>query len=111
MKKFLKLISVILCAVTVLSCAAVFSAAGKTYDKNAYGTNGEGKDTNIPLGTSYGIRLGINGEFCAVSVRLSTYVKADTKATVALYKWEGNYDDTISDKPKASHQFDPSTTI
>jgi hypothetical protein len=107
MKKFLKLISVILCAVTVLSCAAVFSAAGKTYDKNAYGTNGEGKDTNIPLGTSYGIRLGMNGEFCAVSVRLSTYVKADTKATVALYKWEDNYDDTISDKPKASQQFDP----
>ncbi|MBQ7699733.1 MAG: hypothetical protein IJT49_05265 [Clostridia bacterium] len=107
MKRILQFICVLLCAATVLSCAAAFFAAGKRYDKNAYGSEGEGRDTNIPLGTCYGVRLGINGEFTAVSVRLSTYTKSDSKATVELYKWADNYDDTVRSAPVASKQFDP----
>lgn len=107
MKKFLRLLCVFICAFTVLSCTAVFSAGNGSYDKNAYGSESECKDTNIPLGTSYGVRLGINGEFKAVSVRLSTYVKSDTKATVNLYKWTDDYDKTILSDPISSKQFDP----
>ena len=107
MKRMIRFISVLLCAATVFSFAAVISATKGKYDKNAYGPESGCRDTNIPLGTSYGVRLGINGEFNAVSVRLSTYVKTDTVATVSLYKWSNDYDDTVKSEPIASKQFDP----
>lgn len=106
MNKFLKIICFLLCSVTVLSCAFVFSAAG-SFDKNAYGSESGCRDTNIPLGTSYGVRLGINGGFNGVSVRLSTYLKTDSVALVSVYKWTDDYDKTVKTEPVASKKFDP----
>lgn len=107
MSKHYRYICIILCFITVLSSFTVLSASEQTFDKNAYGTNGEGTPANIPQDTSYGIRLGINGHFNAVSVRLSTYLKQDTKATVSVYKWADNFDDTVKTAPVAKKQFDP----
>lgn len=107
MKSFLRLISVIICAATLLSCAMFISADAATFDKNAYPSSGDGASTQIPLGSKYGVRLGINGEFSAVSVRLSTYLNGDTISTVSVYKWNNDYETTVKSDPVASKQFNP----
>ena len=104
MKKLITAICLILVAATVFS-AAVF-ADGGTYEVNAYPREGEGSAISVPLGTKYGVRLGLNAPFCGVSVRLSTYHKTDTVATVFVYKWNTDYDETVSGEPVASHTFD-----
>ena len=105
MKNVSRFISVVLCICAVLSSALFVSAA--TYMKDAYGDEAECSDASIALNTSAGIRLGINGEFSSVSVRMSTYLRTDTAATVKLYKWSGSYDETLDTDPIVSQTFDP----
>ena len=105
MKKFvcIILLSAMLLSSVILSTTA--SAAG--FNVNAYGSEGEGVDTRIGLGETFGMRLYFNAPFNALSVRLSTYVKTDTIAEVSLFRWTGDFEDTIKSDPIVSHIFDP----
>ena len=104
MKKFL---CILLASLMILSAAAVTVSADATYKVNAYGDETEGADSNIPLGNTVGIRLYLNAPFKAVSVRLSTYLKTDSVATVLLYKWDGDFEDTLKTEPITQKTFDP----
>lgn len=104
MKKF---ISILLAAVMALSVMSLSVLADETYQVNAYGTQGEGSPTRISLNCTYGERLKLNAPFNAVSVRLSTYVKNDTVATVSVYKWKTDFEETLKAEPLAEGKFDP----
>ncbi len=104
MKRFL---CILLTAMMIVSAAALTAQADEEYRVNAYGDESGGSDNNIPLGDTCGVRLCINAPFKALSVRLSTYLKADSVATVSLFKWAGDFEDTIKTTPLAEKTFNP----
>lgn len=104
MKKFL---CILLTAFMLFSSVALFASAESGYKVNAYGSEGEGSPTRISLNSTFGIRLYLNAPFNAVSVRLSTYVKKDTIATVSVFKWDGDFEKTINNAPVAQKTFNP----
>ncbi len=102
-----KLLCILLTVFMLFSSVALFADAAGEYRVNAYGNESGGSDFNIPLGSTYGIRLNLNAPFKALSVRLSTYVKNDTVATILLYKWTGDFEDTLNSAPIAKKTFNP----
>lgn len=105
MKKLVWAVSLMLAVATVFS--VVTFASDGTYNVNAYSNEGEGSAVSIALGTKYGVRLGINGAFCGVSVRLSTYLNKDSVASVTVRRWDTDYETTVGSEPLASKTFDP----
>lgn len=102
-----KLICVIIAIITALSAASLTAFADESFKVNAYGSESECVDTNIPLGSTFGIRLCMAAPFKGISVRLSTYLKKDTVATVSLYKWAGDFESTLKSASLAEKKFDP----
>ncbi len=105
MKKFISVLCILLAAAMIIPVAV--TAADEGYSVNAYGSESDCSAVSVPLGTKYGIRLGLNAPFNGISVRLSTYLQADTVATVLLYKWNTDFDETTASEPIASKTFDP----
>ena len=102
-----KLLCIIIAAVMLTSAVALTAYADGAYNVNAYGPESGGSDTRIAPGETAGIRLHMNAPFNALSVRLSTYLKKDTVATVSLYKWADDFEDTLKTTPLATKVFNP----
>ena len=102
-----KTICLLIAMIMVISAASLTVHADQTFKVNAYGDESGGSDSNIPLGDTCGVRLKLNAPFKAISVRLSTYLKSDSVATVMLFKWAGDFEDTLKTAPLAQKTFEP----
>ena len=91
----------------ILSAAALTASAEGEYRVNAYGSEDACSDSNIPLGSTVGIRLNLTAPFKGLSVRLSTYLQSDSIATVSLYKWAGDFESTLKTAPLTEKTFNP----
>ena len=102
-----KVLCILISALMIFTAAVLTVSAEGEYKINAYGDESGGSDNNIPLGDTCGIRLIMNAPFKALSVRLSTYLKSDSIATISLYKWAGDFEDTLKTAPLAEKTFNP----
>ncbi len=73
---------------------------------NAYDTSLPGRSAKA-IADDYCIRLNLGAPFTAFSISMPTWSAADSEATVAIYKWNKSYDDTIKADPIASEHLAP----
>ena len=61
------------------------------------------------IGKTFSYRANIGGEFTGFGFHMPTWTKPDSKATMAIYKWQGSYEATLKTQPIASKRYDPMT--
>ncbi|MBQ7378181.1 MAG: hypothetical protein IJW70_00710 [Clostridia bacterium] len=105
-RKFLSTALCLLITLSMLAAVAVSVVYAADSTVNIY-------DKSLPnrlakqIGGDYGIRIGFNGAFTALSVSIPTWSTSDSSATLSLYVWDTNYDTTIAAEPVASKDFIP----
>ena len=58
-------------------------------------------------GSVYGLRMNYGAPFNGVEVSMPTWSTSDSAATLSIYKWQDDYDTTLSSAPIAKKVFDP----
>ena len=61
----------------------------------------------VQAGSVYGQRMHYNAPFDGVEVSMPTWNTEDSAATLSIYKWLGDFDDTVASAPIASVVLDP----
>ncbi len=72
----------------------------------AFDTSNPGRGPQA-ITSDYAIHMSMGAPFTCVSPSMPTWSKKDSKATLSIYKWAGNYEKTIATDPIASKRFDP----
>ena len=69
--------------------------------------NGTGNREPIRVGDSFSYRAIVNGAFTGFAFSMPTWEKKTSSCTVSLYKWNTNFDTTVSQSPLAQKSFNP----
>ena len=103
-----KLISVILCIIIILSALPLVSGAAtmnyKLFDPML---DGEKFPVEIAPGSYYGQRVKVNAPVTSVGFCMPTWSKTDSSATVGVFKWLGDCDETFKAGPIQEESFSP----
>ena len=74
---------------------------------NALGDRVANAAYEVAIGWSYGYRAKINYAFNAFDFKMPTWTAPDGYCSLALYKWDTNYETTIAGEPITTKRFDP----
>jgi hypothetical protein len=75
------------------------------YNYQAYGV---GNRSPMRVGNDDGMmgqRVNVNGEFVGFSFNMPTWETSDSEATLGVFKWKNNFDDTVEQEPLFSKHF------
>ncbi|MBQ2807012.1 MAG: hypothetical protein IJF08_08180 [Clostridia bacterium] len=105
-RKFTKLLLWLVC---LCMLAGTFSALAFAQDppRSISVQNGTGTRGAVAVTRTYSYRAIVNGSFDGFGFSMPTYNTTNSEATVSLYKWEGNYADTVAKTPIATQRFAP----
>ena len=100
--KRLRLICAALCAVMLISAAvSVTSFAAGRYEYKLYDPALDSKKApvEIPTDSYYGLRVILNAPFNGAGYCLPTWNRTDSKSTIGIFKWQGDFDATVKSGP------------
>ncbi len=101
MKRIISVIALLIVTATIFAVAAipVSSADGLVYKLFDPALDSQKHPVQVGENTVYGLRSYVNGEFGSISFCLPTWNRADSQCTIGIFKWQGNYDDTVAAGP------------
>ena len=92
----LLLIALIISAFTAVPVSGADALAYRLYDP---ALDSQKAAMQVGEGSIYGQRAYINGEFSSISYCLPTWNRTDSQCTIGIFKWQGNFDDTVAAAP------------
>ena len=101
-KKMLVLLICFAMLAAVCSALSVHALPQSVSVQNGSGTRGA-----VAVSKTYSYRAIVNGSFDSFGYCIPTYNTTDSECTISLYKWEGNYADTVAKEPIVSQKFGP----
>ena len=116
MKHFFTRLLPLLLTLTLLFTAIPFTVAGedniasdkatvvKAFDSAALSSHSA---KQVGEGSTLGLRLSYGAPFNKVTVCMPTWSTTDSSATLALYKWNTDYETSIAGEPVSSKKFEP----
>ena len=74
----------------------------KAFDNNAVSSH---SPLQVSSGTTVGVRMSLGAPFNKLTMCMPTWSTSDSSATLALYKWQTDFETTIAAQPVASKDF------
>ena len=99
------LTKLLLWALCLCMLAGTFSVLAAAAPRSISVQNGSGERGAIAVTGTYSYRAIVNGSFDSFAFCMPTYSTPSADCTISLYKWAGNYEDTVAQTPVASQDF------
>ena len=106
-KKTMSLFLGVLITLGLCSAATIGASAAKGYEYCVQNGSGTREPWRVEGTLSY--RAIVNNSFTAFSFAMPTWNNTESHAVLSMYKWLGNYEKTVAEKPIASKAFTPLT--
>ena len=98
-------LTILLAVLMLASCAVGLMVTVSAAEVSVQ--NGSGNRGAVRVGDTFAYRAKVNGEFTAFAYSMPTWTETNSACTLALYKWTGTLNDSLSKEPIASQRFDP----
>ena len=96
-----------LCLCMLAGTLSVLAFAEDGLPRSISVQNGTGTRGAIAVTKTYSYRAIVNGSFDGFGYCIPTYNTTTAECTISMYKWLGNYADTVASDPIASQHFGP----
>ena len=100
-----KLLLWLVCLCMLAGTLSVLAFAEDGLPRSISVQNGTGTRGAVAVTKTYSYRAILNGSFDGFGYCLPTYNTTTAECTISMYKWEGNYADTVAKTPIVSERF------
>ena len=104
-RKFTKLLLWLVCLCMLAGTFSALAFAEDGLPRSISVQNGTGTRGAVAVTKTYSYRAIVNGSFDGFGYCLPTYNTTTAECTISMYKWEGNYADTVAKTPIVSERF------
>ncbi len=102
-----KMLALLICLIMLAATLSVFAVYADDVPRSISVQNGTGTRGAVAVTKTYSYRAILNGSFDGFGYCIPTYNTTDSECTISMYKWEGNYENTVASTPIVTQRFGP----